>query len=90
MLFRSLLFTLVFLAITHELPAWPLSLGAAMVGAAFVAGMYWALFTTFGGSSLGVRLAQAASGWEEEEKPSRSPIPTANPRTGLGRARAGS
>ena len=90
MIAALLLFTLIFLAITHELPAWPFSVGAAMAGAAFVAGTYWALFTAFGGSSLGVRLAQAASGWEEEDQPSQSPIPTASPRTGLGGARAGS
>jgi len=90
MLAALLLFTLIFLAITHELPAWPFSVGAAMAGAAFVAGTYWGLFTAFGGSSLGVRLAQAASGWEEENTPSRPRIPTANPRAGLGGARAGS
>ncbi|MGA8274333.1 MAG: PilZ domain-containing protein [Candidatus Sulfotelmatobacter sp.] len=90
MIAALLLFTLIFLAITHELPAWPFSVGAAMAGAAFIAATYWALFTAFGGSSLGVRLAQAASGLEEEHQPTRSRIPTSNPRAGLGGASAGS
>ncbi len=62
-----LLFTLIFLSITHELPAWPLTLGAASAAAAFVVGSYWALFALFGGASLGVRMAQAALIVEEEE-----------------------
>lgn len=62
-----LLFTLIFLVITHELPAWPLTLGAATAAAAFVVGSYWALFAVFGGASLGVRMAQAALIGEEEE-----------------------
>lgn len=62
----SLLFTLVFLAVTHETPPWPL-LTVAM-GACTVGGMYWAFFRMFGGSSLGSRLARlAASDGEEEE-----------------------
>jgi len=55
-----LLFTLIFIAITHELPAWQLTLGAATAAAAFVVGSYWALFALFGGASLGVRMARAA------------------------------
>ena len=62
-----LLFTLIFIAITHELPAWPLTLGAATAATAFVVGSYWALFALFGGASLGVRMAQAALIVEEEE-----------------------
>jgi hypothetical protein len=62
-----LLFTLIFLVITHELPAWPLTLGAATAAAAFVVGSYWALFAVFGGASLGVRMAQAALIGKEEE-----------------------
>lgn len=63
----TLLFALIFLSIAHELPEWPLTLGAASAAAAFVACAYWGLFTVFGGASLGARLAQAASGLEEEE-----------------------
>ncbi len=62
-----LLFTLIFLSITHELPAWPLTLEAATAAAAFVVGSYWALFALFGGASLGVRMARAALIVEEEE-----------------------
>jgi hypothetical protein len=67
MIAALLLFTLIFLSITHELPAWPLTLGAATAAAVFVAGSYWALFALFGGASLGARLAQAAASVEEEE-----------------------
>jgi hypothetical protein len=63
-----LLFTLIFLSIAHELPQWPLTLSAAVAAAVFVAATYWALFAVFGGSSLGARLAQAASGREEKEE----------------------
>ncbi|MFZ0770705.1 MAG: PilZ domain-containing protein [Candidatus Sulfotelmatobacter sp.] len=63
----TLLFALIFLSITHELPEWPLTLAAASAAAVFVAAAYWALFAVFGGASLGARLAQAASGWEQEE-----------------------
>ena len=62
-----LLFALIFLSIAHELPPWPLTLGAASAAAAFVAAVYWAVFAVFGGSSLGARLAQATSGAEAEE-----------------------
>jgi hypothetical protein len=63
-----LLFSLVFLAITHGLPKWPL----AMVGGAaiFVAAFYWAFFRIFGGASLGRRLASMAAPDSEEEEPS--------------------
>jgi hypothetical protein len=63
-----LLFALIFLSIAHELPPWPLTLGTASAAAVFVAAVYWAVFAVFGGPSLGARLAQAASGLEEEEK----------------------
>ena len=61
-----LLFTLIFLAITHELPSWPITVGIATVAALFVAGTYWALFALFGGTTLGARLAQAVSTGQEE------------------------
>jgi hypothetical protein len=61
-----LLFTLIFLAITHELPSWHITLGIATAAALFVAGAYWALFALFGGASLGARLAQAVSSGQEE------------------------
>ncbi len=62
-----LLFTLIFLSIAHELPPWPFAMGTAMGAAIFVAVAYWGLFSVFGGASLGVRLAQAASHMEKRE-----------------------
>jgi len=61
-------FVLIFLSIAHELPPWPLTLGTASAAAVFVAAVYWAVFAVSGGPSLGARLAQAASGLEEEEE----------------------
>lgn len=62
-----LLFALIFVAIAHEVPRWPLTLGAASAAAIFVAATYWTLFAMFGGSSLGARLARATSGLDEED-----------------------
>jgi hypothetical protein len=60
-----LLFALVFLVVTRELPKWPLPMicGAAM----FVTCFYWAFFKLFGGTSAGKRLARLAGYQEEEE-----------------------
>ncbi len=60
-----LLFALVFLAITREPPRWPYALasGAGVV----VFALYWGFFKTFGGSSLGARLAHLKESIEEEE-----------------------
>lgn len=66
MIAALLLFALTFLSITHELPQWPLALGAGSAAAVFVAAAYWALMASFGGESLGARVAKAASGLEEE------------------------
>lgn len=63
-----LLFTLIFLSIAHELPPWPLALGTGFAAAGFVAAAYWGVFAVFGGTSLGARLALAASGFEEKEE----------------------
>jgi hypothetical protein len=63
-----LLFALIFLSITHELPPWPLTLGTASAAAVFVAAAYWAVFAVCGGASLGARLTQSAARLEEEEK----------------------
>ena len=65
-----LLFTLTFLSVAHELPQWPLTVCAVLAAAAFVVATYWTLFSVFGGVSLGVRLAQAASGVEEKQEAS--------------------
>jgi hypothetical protein len=63
-----LLFAVIFLSIAHELPPWPLALGAVLAAAVFVAGVYWSVFAVFGGKSLGARLAQAGSGTEEKDE----------------------
>lgn len=62
----SLLFTLVFLAVAHEAPPWPVLM--AMAGASAVGAMYWAFFRMFGGSSLGARLARLAAAEDEDEE----------------------
>ena len=67
-----LLFALIFLSIAHELPPWPLTLGTVSAAAIFVAAAYWAVFEVFGGPSLGVRIAQAASGPQDEGEEERT------------------
>jgi hypothetical protein len=62
-----LLFTLIFLSIAKELPPWPLAVGTGFATAGFVATLYWGVFCLFGGASLGVRLAHAASVEKDEE-----------------------
>ena len=64
-----LLFALIFLSITHELPPWPLAAGAISSAAVLVGGAYWSLFALFGGASLGARLAGSASVFKQEEEP---------------------
>lgn len=64
-----LLFSLVFLFVTREMPKWPVSmLGGAMV---FVALFYWGFFKIFGGTSPGARLARLAGYQYEEEDETR-------------------
>lgn len=65
----SLLFTLVFLAVTHEAPPWPLL--TVVAGACTVGAMYWAFFRIFGGSSLGARLARLAASDEDDDQEER-------------------
>jgi hypothetical protein len=62
-----LLFAFIFLSITHELPPWPLTVGAASSAAVLIAATYWAVFAVFGGASLGARLADATSAFTQEE-----------------------
>jgi hypothetical protein len=64
-----LLFTLVFLSVTHEAPRWPLMMIVA--GACAVSAMYWAFFRIFGGSSLGARLVRLAASDEENDEEER-------------------
>jgi PilZ domain-containing protein len=64
-----LLFSLVFLFVTRELPKWPVSM---LMGAAiFVAAFYWGFFKLFGGTSPGARLARLAGYQEDEEEMAR-------------------
>ena len=64
-----LLFTLVFLAVTHEVPPWPLP--TVVVGALTVGAMYWAFFRIFGGASLGARLARLSASDEDDDEDDR-------------------
>lgn len=62
----AFLFTLVFLAVAHEAPPWPMLM--AMAGASTVGVLYWVFFRMFGGSSLGARLARLAAAEDEDEE----------------------
>ncbi len=69
-----LMFAVIFLAIAHELPSWPLTAGIFAGVAVFVTGAYWFVFSRFGGVTLGKRLAQlsgAATGIKTEEDATR-------------------
>jgi PilZ domain-containing protein len=63
-----LLFGLVFLSVTHELPRWPLSLEAGFGAAALVGGLYWGFSIAFGGASLGNRLARLTGCDQEDDE----------------------
>jgi PilZ domain/RDD family len=63
-----LLFALIFVSITHELPSWPITLGAVSSAAVFVAGAYWGLFAFLGGASVGARLTKSASTLTERDE----------------------
>jgi RDD family/PilZ domain len=60
-----LLFALIFLSIAHELPRWPVTVVATLAAAIFIGAAYWVLFSVWGGTSLGNRLAQGVSRMEE-------------------------
>jgi hypothetical protein len=64
-----LLFSLVFLSVTHELPKWPRATGVG--AAALMAGFYWTFFRAFGGVSLGNRLARLAAADQANEREPR-------------------
>jgi hypothetical protein len=65
MLAALLLFVLIFISLTHDLPQWPLILVALISAIVCVAGFYWGLFAVFGAETLGTRMAQAAEPIEE-------------------------
>jgi len=61
-----LLFALVFLSVTREIPRWPLAMAAGTVVA--VGTLYWIFFRMFGGISPGARLARLAGPDSEEQE----------------------
>lgn len=63
-----LLFAVVFLSIAHEVPQWQLTLILLLLVVPFFAGAYWSLFALFGATSLGGRVAQAASLIEQQKE----------------------
>jgi len=69
-----LLFALVFLSVTRELPKWPLGMVAG--AAIFIAAFYWGFFRLFGGTSPGARLARLA-GYDVESEAAEAPSPEA-------------
>lgn len=66
-----LLFSLVFLTVTQDLPRWPLDLEAGVAAAIFVGLFYWIFFRFLGGSSLGARLARLAESDARGDKEAR-------------------
>ena len=69
MIAAFLLFSLMFLAIAHELPRWPLSLEVGLGAAIFIPSFYCVFFYAFGGASLGARLARlVGSGQKDGEQ----------------------
>jgi hypothetical protein len=62
-----LLFGLIFLSIAHELPPWPITLGAGFSATVFIAAAYWILSVVFEGATLGARLAEAAELADDKE-----------------------
>lgn len=63
-----LLFSFVFLSITHELPSGALGLATALGAAIFVPAFYGGFTYFFGGATLGTRLSQIAGSGAEEDK----------------------
>jgi hypothetical protein len=62
-----LLFGLVFLSVTHELPRWPFSLEWGVGAAILVTALYWGFSFVFGRATLGARLARLTGGDQENE-----------------------
>jgi len=53
-----LLFGLVFLSVTHELPRWPFNLEGGLGAAILLTALYWGFSFALGGGTLGSRLAR--------------------------------
>ncbi len=67
-----LLFSLVSLAMTQLLPAWPIAVALLLGASALFSAAYWMLFTFWMGTTPGAHLAQIAGAQnhkEEEERP---------------------
>lgn len=62
-----LLFGLVFLSLTHELPKWPLSLEAGFGAVVLVVALYCGFSFAFGGRTLGARLARFSATAQEDD-----------------------
>ena len=62
----SLLFGLIFLVITRDVPPWPFGLTAGWV--VLMAIPYWGFFWLFGGMSLGKRLARQIGSVDVEKE----------------------
>ena len=67
-----LIFSLVFLSITHELPKWPRNVEVAFGAAVFVAALYWGFFHLVAGASMGSRLARLTGHELEEDEETRN------------------
>ena len=68
-------FCMVFLAISHDLPAWPVCIGSATGVTAVFAGLYRFLFVKYSTGTPGFRLAMIAAG-----KGGRDEVPITNSR----------
>jgi hypothetical protein len=67
-----LLFSLVSLAMTQILPAWPIAFALVLGSGALFTAAYWMLFTFWMGTTPGAHLAQLAGAKnrvEEDERP---------------------
>lgn len=62
-----LVFSLIFLATTHELPGWPLTIATFAAAALLVTAIYWIFFQWVGGSTLGKRLARLTDSDDNNE-----------------------
>jgi hypothetical protein len=71
MIAAFLLFSVMFLGVTHELPRWPLSLEVALGAAIFIPAFYCSFSYAFGGASLGARLARLAGSAEKDDVEAR-------------------
>lgn len=61
-----LMFTLVFLSVTGDVPASPWMI--ALCGAVLVGALYWGFFWVFGGKTFGARLARLVGGTEGDSE----------------------